>query len=247
MYEDYRIKQEIKAQIVQITPLIDLAAADDFHHKIDRVRDFIYKNSTHKIDDVFYSHWKDVPLMLEKVKNYAVSEPQVPEKAPHLECSTRSTLIREVLHEMDIRTRSVSVYRQTKGYPGHTFLEVFNPETQRWAVQDADFNIFWRKNDNGQRASIEDLIREPIENFTPCKFDGQCGDGQIEARTTERMPDLVTRFAVASIIDKDAGYRPLLVNTNRFDLEKKIKVGDEMLTYCQHMAKNCRQDIVIYD
>ena len=246
IYGDYQTEKQKSEQVRAIIPLIEIEDGASFHARIDAVRDFVYSNSQHEVDDEFYSHWEDVPLMLRKVRDYAVSMPQKPEDAPHLECSTRSTLIREVLHDMGIRTLSVSIYRQTRGYPGHTFFEVYNPDDKRWEVQDADFNIFWQRNEDGKRASIHDLMARSIDAFTPCSFDGECGKGGIPARTTNRMFDLETRFGVASIIDKDAGYRPLLVNTERFDLDKKIEVGDEMLTYCQHMAKNCRQDITLY-
>lgn len=242
LYLDYKEELEVRQKAKQTLAFVDLPPQAGFHEKADTIRDFIFQNSEHSEDEEFYEHWRDVPLMYSKLIAYLNDKEN--NEPVHLECSTRSTLAVNMLHSLGIETRSVSIYRQTENYPGHTFYEIYNTETQRWEIQDPDFNIFWRDKKNNRRASIYDMIEHPMSQFEACTFTEKCGAEHLPARTIKLFDDLKTRFALASIIDRDIGERPLLYNKARFDLEKKIKVGDKMITYCEHMDKNCRQEII---
>lgn len=43
---------------------------------------------------------------------------------------------------------------------GHVFVEVMNPSTGRWEIQDADYNVAYEDED-GRRLGIADLIAAP--------------------------------------------------------------------------------------
>ncbi len=237
-------KERIDKQIAIIEPIIEQQLDDkSFHTLTDTVRSFVHKNSIHAIDDEFYAHWKDAPLMMEKLVTYAQNKTGAP---PHLECSTRTKLAETILQSMGYDTRSIDVFKQGNKFLSHSFYEVLNPETGRWEVHDPDFDLFWRHIKTGKRASITDLIKDEFSNFEPCWKTDQCGAEFLSQRTMDHITEFETRFGLASIIDRKRNLRPLLVNTKRFDLEKAFDVKGTSLTYCEYREKNCRQDIIKY-
>ena len=132
---------------------------------IDFVRDFVYNNSIHMIDEEFWEYAYDTPRVLGMLYDtYANDAPP-----PHLVCDPRSYAMAEILGNLSISRRVVYVYTDSldDGVQSHTFLEVFNEDYERWEVQDPDYNIYWEDTRTGERVSALQLVLDDLDSFMP--------------------------------------------------------------------------------
>jgi hypothetical protein len=60
----------------------------------------------------------------------------------HMECSTRTNLMKSILQALGYDTRVVAIFNSKTNLRSHSFLEVMNPETKRWETQDVDYDIY---------------------------------------------------------------------------------------------------------
>jgi hypothetical protein len=236
--EAYKSLQEKKA-VQQLIAAMEIPKDFSPADAADHVRNFIFNNSIHKIDEEFYDHWGNQPVIISRILAFYNGERTEP---PHMECSSRSNLMRLVMDELGYRTRNIDVYMHAQQYPSHTFLEFFNLETGNWEAQDVDYNVFWIDRKNYNRVKTEDLIKNNLDNYIPCTAPAFCS----WKRTDKDTNLLHERLALAVINDKKLGERYIIVNTKRFDLNKPAMADGKMQTYCQYRAKDCRQKIIRY-
>lgn len=232
-----RFQAEVTEGAERVITMAGVVPGMPLDEQVDRLREFISRNSIHEIDDEFYSYWHDLPLVMDRMTAFADGQ-GLP---PHLECASRSEVLEAVLARLGYDTRAVVLYEPAEDFPSHTFLEVLNPATQMWQIQDADYDVYWVKRDNGARASIYDLIAAPFEAVAPCNS-AACG-WPILSWEEKDVEKLRTYLGLAVIVDRDKGFRPLLVNQTRFDLEQPQLVDDKALKYCDYVEKNCGQTI----
>ena len=212
----------------------------------DAIREFVNANSIHKIDKQFYAHWKKHDLILKKIiSHYRGGTPP-----PHLECSSRTSLVEIMLRLLRYKTRIVVLFSPDKDFPSHTFLEFFNPDSNRWEIQDPDYNVYWVERSTGRRIGVTEILSHELDEIAPCI--GKTCDWNVESDEGLKFLDKKAFLGLASIRDNSARERsfiyvrpfsekrPLLVNLKRFP-------EDRLETYCQKMAKNCRQAIFRYD
>lgn len=241
---EFKKHKKNKLESLQIDALIALIPQEskqgDFYEVTNNIRRFVYDNSVHMEDEEFYAHWRDYEVMLRKMYEHANGET---DKKVHLECSTRTGITERILQKMGYITRSISVHRYEPNYPAHTFFEVYNFERKDWEIHDPDHNVFWKNIKTNERASIEDLVRGPIDDFTTCVSDDFCGEG-----TTEIPREKLNNYMVlAAIIDRKKEERTLLVNSKGFDLNRPLLARNKMLSYCEFMPKNCKKNIRLFD
>lgn len=238
---DYWKKRQNQAAYEAILPYTKVADAASFDAEMDALRSFVNTHSLHKIDALFKSYWRDSREIARRTLAYAKGETT---EKPHLECSTRSGMMGSFTKALGYRTRSVSVYGVQDGLLlSHTFLEIQNPETQQWQVQDPDLDLYYKVAATGARASIHDLIAQEIEDIIPCNSSGACGWDIV---SPEDFPatKMHKYMGLASVNDYQVKDRPLLVNTRRFDLDKPVTYRKADAPYCQHLEKNCRDEII---
>jgi hypothetical protein len=221
----------------RIVALAGIERAMPIDEQVDRLRTFVTRNSVHRIDDEFYSYWHDLPQVIHRMMAFANGAGP----PPHLECSSRTELMEAVLAHLGHDTRGVAIFEDAAGFPSHTFLEVFDRTNGRWHVQDPDYDLYWVLAATGQRASIFDLVALPFTDVMPCNGSG-CGWG-LESWEGNDAARLRTYLGLASVVDREKGERPLLVNTTRFDLAAPQVVDGAARTFCEFAGKNCRQDI----
>lgn len=242
-YDKYVYARQQKELVTAITMLVTKEIdGQSFNYRTNFIRNFIHSNSTHLIDQEFYTHWRDLNLMLTKFHAYATGKT---DQKIHMECSTRTKINETLLQSLGYRTRSVDIYQQEPNFPSHSFLEVFNKDTNHWEIQDPDYNIFWKNKHTGERASIQNLIKDPMRNYIPCIDEHLCGDA-IPSEQKDHIYHLYNDMDLAITIDRTTDERPLHVNKARFDLNKKAPVKGQELSFCEYMPKNCRGDINIY-
>ena len=248
-FTKYQQRQEIalRAESIVRHLLPDLSKRS-FHEKVDSVRRFIRAHSTNDSAGefvafsgrTFYDYWKDYPFMLDSMIRHASK----PMPKIELDCSTQSAIMTQILEQLGIEHRRVAVYRHAPNYPGHSFLEVFNYETDKWEVQDPHFDIFWRHIPTDMRASIEELVGSPYSDIEPCLSDGMCG-WDIANEEGYKPRNIKPYLGLASVVDRKRRQRPLFVNEGRFPLAQATEIeGGSPLTYCEYRAKNCRESIL---
>jgi hypothetical protein len=228
----------VDAGAERIIAMAGIAATMPLDEQVDRLRTFVNRNSIHEIDDEFYSYWRDLPQVIARMTAFA----QGLGPPPHLECSSRSELMQAVLPRLGHDTRAIVLYDHAEGFPSHTFIEVRDTATGRWQIQDPDYDLYWTHLASGRRASIYDLLASPLTGFAPCN--GIHCDWSLVSWEGKAAAKLRRYFGLASVVDRERGVRPLLVNTTRFDLAQPQLVEGATRTFCQWAGKNCRQEIL---
>lgn len=224
-----------------LLPFLKLQDNTSFQQKTDAVRLFLYEHSVHKEDEEFFSYWGDMPRLLDMVAAHAAEGA----KRPHMECASRSAVMYHMLRAMNVRARIVILRPYGNVRLSHTLLEVFNPETARWEIQDPDRNHYWIFRDTEKRAGVEDLLRYPIAGtFMPCRTPQDCG-----YTAEDRKVEFLDKYALASILDIAAGANVLLVSKTRFGLDHPFlrinpMAHSELLPYCELFGPECHKRII---
>jgi hypothetical protein len=226
-----------------LVPEIGISLQDDFYTKVDKTRVFISRNSTHKIDDEFYSYWGNAKKVVAKFHDKLAGKS---ETGPHLECSSRTGIMLKMLENMGYQTREVIVYKAKDNFPSHVYLEVKNPKTESWHIQDPDYDIFWKMKKTGARASVADLWSHRLKDFEPCLNDEKCGWNIIN-REGRKPKSIKGSFGLAYVQNHQTGEKTLHVNAARFPLEKRVLVDGRMESYCEMKPRNCQRTIIKYD
>jgi hypothetical protein len=143
-----------------------------------------------------------------------------------------------MLQRMNVRERVDVIYNDDDA--DHTFLEVFNPETAAWEIEDADFDVFWVFRSTGRRASLEDLLSYPVrETFMPCRSENDCG-------YTSHLESIVPYFALGRPLDIQEDDDSILINTARYSILRLFQTYNNPLpeVYCVLFSGGCRRRIV---
>jgi hypothetical protein len=236
----YRKAQQEKIFQGQIGELLALSGVDrvkEFHERVDLMRNFINKNSFHKIDAAFYATWRDDTKLAGEVIDYVKKGAAEP---PHLECSTRSHLLLNMYRAAGYEARSIVVFRLAEELPSHTFVEVYDPAEKQWEIQDPDYNIYWRRIKIGPGPEKRTAISDMLGKYAAAEAcgEGRCGPDHI-ARKVRIVPFLAPYFKIASIIDRERNER-LSLYAPGVDPNATYKAGNRTGTFCALIAKNCR-------
>lgn len=227
----------IAQQATMLAGLVPLPADAAFEARVDAARTLIHSHTQHRIDKEFYSYWAQMPFLIRLVRNHAVAQPPQNAQLPHAECSTRSALLYHLLKAMGIRARLVVIYPDSQDKRSHTFVEAYNPATQKWQITDADMNVYWQNARDQKRADIAAIMnddRAMRDGFTPCTGDGTCV-------WFDRVENIRDYFGLAAIIDPAADHVDLLVNDERYDRRRLFTFMKTRLQYCALYAqRDCR-------
>ena len=154
----------------------------------------------------------------------------------------RAGILFNLLKRQGLNVHIVDVFRPEDNFPAHVFVEVFNPETNAWEVQDPDYNISWKVMADGRTASIRDLVSLPSDDFFPCYADGICAFNRTDIKLAikEKVRDY---FGVAVIRDPETKERHTIFNPEKFDLKWKFRTHNGLKDFCEFAPKNCRGEI----
>jgi hypothetical protein len=135
---------------------------------------------------------------------------------PYLWCDGRATAFMTLLREMGIDSRLIFLYGDNATQiQEHTVLEVFNPDTQRWEVQDAFNNLYYVDTDTQARASIERLVFGSLDTITAC-------DGAAESCSPDKLEPFRKFFEAFRYGYSDTFW----VNPDRFNVSKRFPDND---------------------
>lgn len=231
---DRQAARETDAHVQEMLAMLDLTATPDFHRRLDRVRTFINDHSVHKMDAAFWANRGNAAAFAAGVIAHAKRASPEP---VHMECSSRTILMGLILRALGYETRVVAIFDSRTNLKSHSFLEVMNPATGRWETQDADFDIYWRRKDSGERISLADEAQS-IEDIEPC---GRmiCGWDHVSREGSEAKK-LKPYLDIIGISDNPRGDRYALY-TSRADLTGTYSKGRKRGAFCEVQAKRCKQ------
>lgn len=232
IYQDVKAVKLVDHLYDQLIDKSEISKDMTVQEKADMLRTKIHMNSVHKIDEEFYSYWKDKEELLTRLNNHIENPQSFP--PPHMECSVRATLLYQALDKLGARLRIINLHEYKPDYPAHVLIEIYNADTGKWELQDPDYNIFWRDLESGGRAGIEDILARPVEEFTPCYSEDKCGYDRFDVPYKIESND-IDYYGLAVIKDVQQGSRDLIYNPDRFNLD--VAAGSE--TYCDFVPKNC--------
>lgn len=234
-FSNYDRNEEIEQISDKIIREISPAKDASLNKRVANVRKFVSNNSVNAIDAQMYSYWADIPEQLEILRAHA-KNPDKP--LAHMECSMRTVVMYMLLKRMGITSRIMIIHPSISGEVSHTYLEVYDPKTRHWSIQDPLLNIFWKFRNSDKRASTEDLLRYPIkETFIPCHAKTGCN-------YTPRIESMLDYYAMAQIVDPGSSYNPVMINPDRFN-EKLLKPMFASHRYfCDILVKGCTNQVV---
>jgi len=238
-YKDWRAQQRLDSQIDKILHISKINQITDFHEKVDAIRTLVNEKSIHKIDDEFYSMWRDQNAIATAFIDHINGN----RHPPHMECSTRTGLLSHLLERSGYRTRTIYVFRNDATLSNHTFLEVQNPETKIWESQDADYDIYWRHKETKDRASIVSVTAD-IGSYEPCNSQ-TCG-WDIKSREDIPAARFKDRLSYVTLVDRK-GKERLTLYAAGIDPEQQYKTSKKEGNFCDILAKNCRDGFISID
>jgi hypothetical protein len=222
----------------RVISLIGIADSEHFHEKTDAIRKFVHRSSVHRIDDELYEYLHDSDRILAMLEASHLGK----EEQPHLECWTRSNAMIRLAHSIGVRSRQVIVYRPIDGYLSHTLLEVHNPETDTWEIQDPEYDMFYVDPGKTTRASITDLVMSPFDAFMPCSDENTCG-WDISSKEQHDPKVLYDYFGLATFADGETAI--VLVNDDRFPFSESFMLDGRRIKFCEIRPALCAEGKIV--
>lgn len=136
--------------------------------------------------------------------------------APQMYCNGMSTVMLTTLHELGIESRLIFLYGEVPGWISqHTFLEVFNPDTQLWEVHDSTNNLYFIDTETGEIADTRRMVFGNIDTIAGCTYDGDC---QIE-HFTDTIDQYMNAFRYGFTNE-------IWVNPDRLNISRRVTAFD---------------------
>jgi Ca2+-binding RTX toxin-like protein len=155
------------AVLDQIAALIRTKALDEHLSLADATREWCRATSVHANGAWWQAHANDGYYVLEQMYKTAIGDPGA--ETVELLCGNMVDIMSAIYSTLGIQSRAVWLYRNNDDFfGGHTFLEVLNPGTGKWEIQDGDYNVYYVNVRTGERASALDMMYAPdVELFVP--------------------------------------------------------------------------------
>lgn len=178
--------------------------------RIDAVRSLIHTFSINRDATGIEKHGDIVTSMLAELLENPEAE------KPHLLCDHQANIMIMLLDALDIEARLVHAF-STRGAPAlhdHSFLEVRNPDTGAWEIQDPYDNVYWKDLKTGNRVGLLPMVLNAPERYVPCR-EGVC-DRSLSQISRKRKD-----FFQAMVYDysRDRKRSVCIVNSRRFDMD----------------------------
>ena len=133
----------------------------------DVARELLSTNTTHAMGDWWAAHGNDPFYTAEQIYKTVTGDPTA-ERAELL-CGNIVNVFSGLCAELGLQKRTIWTYSDSQGFfQGHTYLEIFNTTTNKWEIQDADYNVYYTDVRTGERVGVKDMMNaDDIENFIP--------------------------------------------------------------------------------
>lgn len=133
----------------------------------DVARELLATNTTHSDGAWWAAHGNDPFYAAEQIYKTVTGDPTA-ERAELL-CGNIVDVFNGLCSELGLQKRTIWTYSDSQGFfQGHTYLEIFNTTTNKWEIQDADYNVYYTDVRTGERVGVNDMMNaDDIENFIP--------------------------------------------------------------------------------
>jgi hypothetical protein len=231
--------QREATEIRKLIESVNLPPQARFHEKLDAVRSFVNDHSQHKIDKFFYIIRSGrFPYSFADGLIAHANDPS--SERIHMECASRASVMGDILTQLGYQARNIAIYNTAHKIPlaSHSFLEVLNPETNKWETQDPDYDIYWRRVSTHERVSMVETSQsltdvEPCGR-TSCGWDIKSREG-IEARTLKDYFDIISVNWTG-----DKRHAEYSVYTRRANLGRAYTVRNKTGHFCNILPQQCR-------
>ena len=205
---------------------------------IDFIRDWVYRNSIHKMDAEHYEYAYDTPRVLFMLwHTYQTSKDY-----PHLSCGPRAYVMKAILDDLQIPNRIIMIFANNYfAINGHIFLEVFDRDTQNWEVQDPDFNISYIDIHNRKRLPGAGLIWGDLNSVIPVS---PTKEGWEQNHVAHLKRDYFGAMMFVNFLDGERSV--MLINLSRFSADKFFK-EDAVTSLYEFACKHYQYPIFITD
>lgn len=155
---------------------------------------------------------------------------------PYLWCDGRATAFMTLLREMGIDSRLIFLYGDNSTQvQEHTFLEVFNPDTQQWEVSDAFNNIYYVDTQTQARASVERLIFGSLDTIVGCS-----------GESATCSPDAIKPYRKFFEAFRYGYTDTFYVNPDRFEVSKRFPENANV-NLAEYLTGNPRDFKFVFD
>lgn len=232
-------------EIRYIDEIINLVDYNNSTESIDRIRSFVYDNSIYLVDEEFYTYYQNIPYILSRlIDTYKNNAPP-----PHLACGSRAMVMKSILDYVKVESRLIHIYSDNYDeVRGHTFLEVLNPETLNWGVQDPDLNIYYIDCETNRRATVLQLVFGDISKIIPISpslhgwnnITSWMGWSNLVPLRDNYFECILYQWLNGTIVVKSV----MLINTDRFNITKRFPQNNNM-TILEVVKKQCNDPTII--
>lgn len=213
-------KAQLKAllrqnMLIKIRKYIESQCFPSETKRIDFIRDWVYRNSIHKIDAEHDQYAYDTPRILSMLWRSC----QTSEDYPHLSCGPRAYAMKAILDDLRIPNRIIMIFPNNNfEINGHTFLEIFNRDTRNWELQDPDFDIFYIDTHNRKRLPGAGLIWGDLNSIIPIS---PTKEGWEQNHVAHLKRDYFGAMMFMDFWNREKSV--ILINLDRFSADKFFK------------------------
>lgn len=153
--------------LAEIAALVRSRAVVEGISNADALRIFLSTNSTHSNGAWWAEHSSDWRYVAEHLYKTATGAPDA--ERPEMLCGNYVDFYSAIGSYLGIACRSVWTFAQINGtLTGHAYLEVFDPNSGKWTIQDPDYNVAYVDLATGNRAGIIDIVTAlSVGKFAP--------------------------------------------------------------------------------
>jgi len=180
---------------------------------IDQVRIFVHSNTVHIDAGNKYAAFNTPYALSRMLQTYKSNQ-----KPLHLTCGSRAFAMKAILDYMGIDSRSVNIYTdEEKRLRAHSFLEVENPDTKRWEIQDPEFNVYYVDSKTKERLSSIHMLFYEKERVIPVSKDGLAG------WDVNNVQKIYKKFKAVVYDTKNLDNKSIvIIRRERFDISRRF-------------------------
>ncbi len=139
--------------------------------KIISLRHCVFMNTIFTTDKRMGEMWQDRAAMMDWLEDYSSKSRRAP---PPMECSYRARTLGRTLRVLGYQAHTIVVTRGADNFNDHVIVEVLNPDTKKWEIQDPSFDVQYVAKKDKSVMSIKDLLTVDFDKMIPCNYEGKC-------------------------------------------------------------------------
>ncbi len=132
---------------------------------IDMTRWFVRNGFVQKYDKWYDENKYNTGLVLETLYQHHLDPSSEP---AHLDCQPSCRALASILNYLGFQTRLVALLTDDYDFvASHALVEVLNPDSGKWELQDPLYNLFFYNSLSGERVSAIDIVFNGTEKIIP--------------------------------------------------------------------------------